>query len=100
MPRPLRRLAAALAVVGLLLAPASSALASSNTVVAAETAPPMLDALIMRPLGLGGLGLSAALWVPTQIVTMAVRPSEWRTPIEHMLVKPYRYVFVDPLGSH
>jgi hypothetical protein len=100
MPRPLRRLAAALAVVGLLLAPASTALASSKTMVEAETAPPIFDALIMRPFGLAGLGASAALWVPTQLITMAVRPSEWRTPIEHMLVKPYRFVFVDPLGSH
>lgn len=104
MPRPLRRLAAALAVVGMLVAPTTSALAapnaSSKTVIEAETAPPVFDALVMRPLGLAGLGMSAALWLPAQAITMAVRPTEWRTPIEWMLVKPYRFVFVDPLGSH
>jgi hypothetical protein len=114
MPRfrvfPLRRLGAALALTALLLAPVASTAASSSTSASGHIggytdlegvkAPPVFDLLIMRPLGLVGLGVSALLWVPAQAVTMATRPSEWEKPIDLMLKKPARFVFADPIGSH
>ena len=101
MLRTVRRLAATLAVVGLILSAASGAFAESRIGMGSlenETAPPMVDLILMRPLGLAGLAVSAAVWVPAQAATMLFRPSEWRAPIDHMLVKPYEFVFVDPLG--
>ena len=103
MLRNARRIAAALAVAGLLLTPATGAFAESRIGIAqieSETTPPMLDLVLLRPLGLVGLGVSAAVWAPAQALTMVVRPKEWRLPIDQMLVKPYQFVFVDPLGSH
>jgi hypothetical protein len=107
MSRSLRRLAAALAVAGILLAPsvapASGSVHSDNgglMQLESSNSPPVFDALFIRPLGLAGLGISAAFWLPAQAITMAVRPSEWRTPIEYMLRRPFEFVFVDPLGSH
>lgn len=99
MLRHLRTALAALAVVGLLASPAAFA-ASNVELIENEKAPPMVDLFLMRPLGLAMLGVSAALWVPAQAVTMVVRPQEYQTPIDIMLKKPARFVFVDPLGEH
>jgi hypothetical protein len=103
MLRSVRRFTAALAVAGLLLVPALGASAESRmgfSQLESETSPPMFDLVFMRPLGLAGLAVSAAAWVPAQAMTMVFRPTEWKKPIDHMLVKPYEFVFVDPLGSH
>ena len=101
MLRHLRTAFAALAVVGMLAAPATSAFAASNVdLIENEKAPPMVDLFIMRPLGLAMLGVSAAIWVPAQTLTMIVRPKEYMKPIDYMLKKPAKFVFVDPLGGH
>jgi hypothetical protein len=101
MLRHLRTAFAALAVVGMLAAPATSAFAASNVeMIENEKAPPMVDIFIMRPLGLAMLGVSAALWVPAQAMTMIVRPKDYQKPIDYMLKRPARFVFVDPLGEH
>jgi len=104
MTRSIRRLAAALAVAALLATPGTAFAGSlSNATVDAEPASPVVDALLMRPLGLLGLGASAILWVPAQGITMAVRwndPEDWRKPYDALLKDPYEFVFVDPLGTH
>jgi hypothetical protein len=101
MLRHLRTLLAALAVVGMLAVPATSAFASTNVeLVENEKAPPMVDLFLMRPLGLVMLGASAALWVPAQAATMLIRPTDYRVPIDQLLVRPAKFVFVDPLGGH
>jgi len=33
-------------------------------------------------------------------MTLAVNPTQWKMPVDHLLVKPARFVFVDPIGSH
>lgn len=104
MTRSIRRFAAAFAVAGLLAAPgAASAVELRNHKVDTEAASPMVDALLIRPLGLLGLGVSAAFWVPAQTITMAVRwndREDWRKPYDALLRRPYEFVFVDPLGTH
>jgi len=90
-----------LAVVVMLAVPATSAFAGSNVeLIEGEKSPPMVDLFLMRPLGLVMLGVSAALWVPAQALTMMVRPMDYMKPIDAMLVKPAKFVFVDPLGEH
>jgi hypothetical protein len=101
MLRHLRTTLAALAVVGMLAVPATSAFAATGVdLIENEKAPPMVDLFLMRPLGLAMLGVSAVLWVPAQAATMVVRPADYRKPIDYLLVKPARFVFVDPLGEH
>jgi hypothetical protein len=101
MLRHLRTLLAALAVVGMLAVPVTSAFAATNVdLIENEKAPPMVDLFLMRPLGLAMLGVSAVLWVPAQAATMVVRPTDYMKPIDYMLVRPAKFVFVDPLGEH
>ena len=101
MARRLRRFAVALAAALLLAAP-TGALAGSITGadIEGERTNPIVDLIIVRPIALGCLGVSALAWVPAQALTMAIRPTEWRTPIDLMLKRPYEFVFVDPLGDH
>ena len=101
MLRYLRTSLAALAVVGMLAIPAGSAFAGTNIdSLEHAKAPPMVDLLLMRPLGLAMLAVSAAVWVPAQGATMIFSPRDWRLPIEYMLKKPADFVFRDRLGSH
>lgn len=101
MLRHLRTLFAALAMVGMLAAPATSAFAASGTeMLENEKASPMVDLLLMRPLGLVGLAVSAAVWVPAELFTLMIRPRDYQKPIDYMLKGPARFVFVDPLGEH
>ena len=58
------------------------------------------DLLVMRPVGLVALAVGAVLWVPAAAMTAAVQPSEIKKPTEALVMKPYRYVFVDSIGSH
>ena len=65
------------------------------------TTPVMADLVILRPLGIAAFVLSTALFfVPVLPITLATRPGEIGKPFYHMLVEPFRFVWVDPLGSH
>ena len=98
--RSVRRFLAAFALVALVAAPASAVTNERADKVDAAFAPAMMDVLVLRPVGLIGLGMSSVLWVPAQLMTLAINPSEWKLPVDHLLVKPARFVFVDPIGSH
>ena len=87
---------AAIALLGTLSAPALAGIDTLDT----ETTTPVVDALLMRPLGLLGLTASAFLWVPVEAIQLVVDRTKWRDPVDAMLVAPYEFVFVDPLGSH
>jgi len=88
MNRP-RKWFAALALFGLLASSPASA-----------ESPPMVDLLIMRPFGLVMTVAGTASLVAVLPWTLIVRTSEMNVPIEELCLKPYRYTFVDPLGSH
>jgi hypothetical protein len=98
--RSVRRFLAAFALVALVAAPASAVTQVRADKIDSAYAPAMMDVLVLRPVGLIGLGLSAVLWVPAQVMTLAINPSEWQLPVDHLLANPARYVFVDPIGSH
>ena len=38
--------------------------------------------------------------LPAELMTLAVNPTEWHLPVHHLLSKPAKFVFVDPIGSH
>jgi len=100
MASPLRRFAAALALGAVLVAPVSARAGTNIDNVGDKGSPPSVDLFIMRPIGLAMLGVSCMLFVPAAALTAAVRPSELDVPFEHMVMKPVRFVFIDPLGSH
>jgi hypothetical protein len=100
MAHRIRRFAAALACAALLTVPATSFASTNIDDVGGGGSPPMVDALLMRPLGLAMLGVSCAIFIPAAAITAAVRPSELHTPYEYLVLAPARFVFVDPLGSH
>ena len=98
--RSIRRFVAAFALVALFAAPASAVTSERVKGIGGEPAHPMVDVLMIRPVGLIGLAMSAALWVPAELMTLCVNPTEWKLPVTHLLAKPARFVFVDPIGTH
>jgi hypothetical protein len=98
--RPVRRFLAAFAVAALVAAPASAVNNQRVDRVDSAYAHPMLDVLVLRPVGLVGLMLSSMIWVPAEAMTLMVNPTQWKLPVDHLLTKPARFVFVDPIGSH
>jgi len=100
MVRQLRRFSAVLALAAVLLAPGASLAGTNIDRVGESGSPPMVDAFLMRPLGLMMLAASCGLFVPAAAITALVRPSELHVPYDILVRQPARYVFVDPLGSH
>jgi hypothetical protein len=102
MSRRIRVHAAALTAAALVLASAAPALAYKDQGLSAaeKHVPVMIDALVLRPLGLvftiGGAALAV---VPTAFVVIT-RPTDVMKPLEYMVAKPFRYTFMDPLGEH
>jgi len=105
MRRLLRPIGIALAALALLAMPAASLAGVTDdlhhtSAHESEMAPPMLDALILRPLGLVSLAFGAVLWVPAQAMTLLTRPTDASEPTKQLILRPVKYTFVDPIGSH
>jgi hypothetical protein len=96
--RVISKLVAATAVTALLAGSASAERQFGD--VEAGRSSEMFDVLVMRPVGLIGLGFGAMLWLPAAAITAAVQPTEIKKPTEALVMKPFRYVFQDPIGSH
>jgi hypothetical protein len=62
--------------------------------------PVLLDAFLLRPMGLMLTGLGAVMFVPAAVFVGATRPSEIGQPFELLVANPFRYTFMDPLGEH
>lgn len=66
----------------------------------AANASPAVDVLLLRPVGfislVAGIGLMAAA-TPFVLIT---RPHEIGKPFEQLVVKPARFLWVDPIGGH
>lgn len=100
MVRHTRRLFAALALTALVLAPGAALAGTKVDSFANAGSPPVVDILLMRPLGAVGLVASLGLYLPAAAVTAMTRPSEMHVPYEWLVEKPIRFVFKDPIGSH
>jgi hypothetical protein len=100
MLRRIRTTLAAIAVASLLLAPASALAGTNIDNIGEKGSPPMVDVLLMRPLGLLMLGVSVGIYIPAAAITAMTRWSELDTTTEMLVREPARFVFVDPLGSH
>jgi hypothetical protein len=100
MRRTRNLIAAFVVAASMLAAPAVAGQSSSVNNIEAEASSPMVDVLIYRPLGLLGLAASTVLFIPAELVTLIVQPSAWHMPVEALLEKPAKFVFVDPIGTH
>jgi hypothetical protein len=59
------------------------------------------DALILRPLGLVMIGVGAAVWAVGVAPFVAItRPTDLDDSMSHLIMRPVRYTFADPLGHH
>jgi hypothetical protein len=104
MSHRIRQLTVALVACGLLASQAAPAAAQSATLNNADreaTVPVVLDAMVLRPVGLVMTVVGAALFaVPVAPVLALTRPTDMGKPFRVLVVGPARYTFVDPLGLH
>ena len=64
------------------------------------TSHPVVDLLMLRPLGMFALAGGATLFIPAALMTAMTRPQEISKPFGYLIVAPARYVWVDELGKH
>jgi hypothetical protein len=102
MSQRTRGFAATLAVIAVLFVGAAPALAYADEGLDAtrKATPVLLDAVILRPLGLlltlGGV----VAFVPTGGIVALMRPTDIGKPFNLLVANPFRYTFMDPLGEH
>ena len=95
----LRQSLLACLLVALLGGPAAAATAQVGEI---EQAPASVgfDLIVLRPLGLVATGVGAALAVPAVALTALTHPQDIHKPIYFLVMRPVRYTFADPIGSH
>jgi hypothetical protein len=102
MFRRTRGFVAALAASAVLLAGAAPALAYTDEGLAAQRrqTPTLLDALILRPVGLVLTLGGVVAFVPTGALVGLMRPTDIGKPFRALVANPFCYTFLDPLGEH
>ena len=99
-----RFLTAALVAAAMLVGPVGSAAAGTFDDTGLEATkkdtPIILDAFILRPVGLALTAVGTALFVPAAAVVGATRPTDVGKPFQMLVANPFRYTFMDPLGQH
>jgi hypothetical protein len=102
MFRRSRSLVAALAATAVLLGSAAPALAYTDEGLAAtrKETPWLLDAVVLRPVGLLLTLGGAVAFVPAGAIVGLTRPTDIGKPFEQLVANPFRYTFMDPLGEH
>ena len=104
MLRSARFATAALVAAALFLGPVGSAAGATFDDQGLEATkrdtPVLLDAFILRPVGLALTAVGTALFVPAAAVVGATRPTDIGKPFQMLVANPFRYTFMDPLGQH
>src|SRR5262245_15969092 len=104
MREPARSFAAALVAAALLLGPVASAFAATfddeGLEATEKETPIVLDALVLRPVGLVMTAVGTALFVPAAAAVGVTRPTDVGQPFQVLVANPFRYTFIDPIGQH
>jgi len=104
MSRLLRSLVVAFVTSSLILAHAAPALAYDTSVNAMEeqehAVPVLFDALVLRPVGMIVTGIGATLFCVVAPIMAITRPTDIGKPFRALVIRPFRYTWVDPLGTH
>lgn len=97
-----RGLVAVLVASAVLLVGAAPAFAIGDEGLAAtkQATPPLLDALILRPVGLLMTVTGLAVFLPAGAIVGLTRPTDIGKPFNLLVANPFRYTFMDPLGEH
>jgi len=105
-----RRIAAAACAVALLAAaciPSAAVaeefrhLTSTSSEASDRSSDPVADLLFLRPLGLATTAFGTLFFIfPVLPLTLLTRPSEIDKPFMTFVVRPARYTWIDPLGTH
>ena len=66
----------------------------------AANASPVVDVMILRPAGFVSLVVGAGLFLVTSPIVLVTRPHEIDKPFKQLVVRPAKYIWVDPLGGH
>ena len=101
MSNRLRQIVAATAAVLLLSSAFStSAMAQTRTQDEAAHAPAVVDGLLLRPAGFISLVVGTGLFLAVTPIVLITRPHEIGKPFNELVVRPARFLWVDPLGGH
>ena len=66
----------------------------------AANASPVVDAMLLRPAGFVSLVVGGGLFLVTAPIVLVTRPLEIDKPFKQLVMRPAKYVWVDPLGGH
>lgn len=101
MSNRLRRIVA-LTAAALMFSTAFATMATASDVSQgdAANASPVVDAMILRPAGFLSLVVGTGLFLVTAPIVVITRPHEIGKPFKQLVVRPAKYIWVDPLGGH
>ncbi len=101
MSNRLRRILAVLAAALLFSTVFStSAMAQTRTQIDSANAPASVDVLLLRPAGFISLLVGTGLFLVLAPIVLITRPHEIGVPFKELVVRPAKYLWVDPLGGH
>ena len=104
MVRSIRRLGASVLVGALVTLAASQATAGNYYKYYEYDDDPSgvaADTLIMRPLGIVAFALGIGMFIPSAVMTTLVgQPQNIDKPFEVFVLKPGKWTFVEPIGTH
>jgi hypothetical protein len=99
----IRSLVAAVMAAALVFSMAAPALADDSMLARNErehSVPPLLDAIFLRPIGMVVTVAGAAGFAMLAPLMALTRPSDLGKPFHALVVRPARYTWIDPLGTH
>ncbi len=102
MSNRLRRIVALIAATLLFSITITSTATAEYTVDQGDTAnaPAVVDVLILRPAGFVSLVVGTALFLVSAPIVLISRPHEIGTPFKQLVIRPAKYIWVDPIGGH
>ena len=102
MSNRIRGFVAALAASAVLLGGVlpAAAFEDPGLMAAEKETPVLLDAMVLRPLGLVLTAAGAAVFVVPAAFTLMTRRTDIGKPFHTLVAQPFRYTFLDPLGQH
>ncbi len=101
MSNRLRRIMAVLAAILLFSTVFSTTgMAQMRTQDDAANAPVAVDVLILRPAGFLGLVVGTGLFLLLTPIVLITRPHEIGIPFKELVVRPAKFLWVDPIGGH
>ncbi len=101
MSNRIRRSVALLAAI-LMFTTVFASTANADTISQgdAANASPVVDALVLRPAGFLSLIVGTTLFLATAPIVLVTRPTDIDKPFKQLVVRPAKYLWVDPLGGH